>query len=323
MERYRLAAKATNDLVWDWDLVTDGIEWNEAFENRLGFNSDDLGTSGTWWFSRVHPEDADRVQVELDRCLAANSGRFECHYRFMRADGSYAHIFDRGFIMRNSENVPVRMVGAMQDNTERDAAFRQLSEQRTQLSTVFGQAMVGIMQVHADGAPMMVNSRFCEILGRSEFELRQRSIWDFTHPDDLEWNKPLYERALATGEAMQIEKRYHRADGSSIWCEVSVSFVRNAEGRVESSIIVAQDISARKEAEAALAEQSSLLQNVVDSVADLIFVKDLEGNFILANRALTEGCGDVLGLKTTDLFDAALTQPMRKRIATLSKLASR
>ena len=41
MERYRLAAKATNDLVWDWDLVTDGIEWNEAFENRLGFNSDD------------------------------------------------------------------------------------------------------------------------------------------------------------------------------------------------------------------------------------------------------------------------------------------
>ena len=307
MERYRLAARATNDLVWDWDLVTDGIEWNEAFENRLGFTSDDLGSSGAWWFSRVHPDDAEHVQAELDSCLAGSSGRFECEYRFMRADGDYAHIYDRGFIMRDAEDVPIRMVGAMQDNTERDAAFRQLSEHRTQLSTVFGQAMVGIMHVHADGTPIMVNSRFCEILGRSETELRECRDWDFTHPDDAEWNKPLYERARAAGEAYQVEKRYLRPDGTCVWCEVSVSFVRNAEGYVESSIAVAQDISTRKEAEAALAEQSSLLQNVVDSVADLIFVKDLEGNFILANRALTEGCGDVIGSKTTDFFDADLT----------------
>ena len=307
MERYRLAARATNDLVWDWDLVTDGIEWNEAFGNRLGYTGDDLGTSGAWWFSRVHPDDAERVQGELDSCIAGRTSRFECEYRFLTADGAYAHIYDRGFIIRDASNVPIRMVGAMQDNTERDASFRQLRDHRTQLSTVFGQAMVGIMHVDADGTPIMVNSRFCEILGRKEGELRGCRVWDFTHPEDAEWNRSLYDRARITGEAYQIEKRYLRPDGSCVWCEVSVSFVKNAEGRVETSIAVAQDISTRKEAEAALAEQSSLLQNVVDSVADLIFVKDLHGNFILANRALTEGCGNIVGSKTTDLFSADLT----------------
>ncbi|QNP44561.1 PAS domain S-box protein (plasmid) [Sphingomonas daechungensis] len=153
----------------------------------------------------------------------------------------------------------------------------------------------------------MVNSRFCEILGRHETEVRECRVWDFTHPDDADWTKSLYERARMAGEAYQIEKRYLRPDGTCVWCEVSVSFVKDADGGVETSIAVAQDITTRKKAEAALAEQSSLLQNVVDSVADLIFVKDLEGNFILANRALIEGCGDIVGWKTTDLFDADLT----------------
>jgi PAS domain S-box-containing protein len=114
-ERYRLAAKATRDLVWDWDLVTDGIEWNEAFENRLGFTRDDLGSSGAWWFSRVHPDDAKRVRLELDHCLIERSGRFESESRFMSADGNYAPIYDRGFVIRDAEDVPIRMVGAMQD----------------------------------------------------------------------------------------------------------------------------------------------------------------------------------------------------------------
>jgi diguanylate cyclase (GGDEF)-like protein/PAS domain S-box-containing protein len=161
--------------------------------------------------------------------------------------------------------------------------------------------------VRADRELMIVNGRFCEILGRTEEELRHCRFADFTHPDDLALNERLFDRAKAAGSGFHMEKRYVRPDGTSVWCEVSVSFVRDAEGVVQSWIVVAQDISSRKAAEGALAEQSSLLQNVVDSVADLIFVKDLSGRFILANRALTDGCGDLIGGRTPDYFDDDLT----------------
>jgi diguanylate cyclase (GGDEF)-like protein/PAS domain S-box-containing protein len=78
--------------------------------------------------------------------------------------------------------------------------------------------------------------------------------------------------------------------------------VRNTAGAVDSSIVVAQDISARKAAQAEAAEKTSLLQDVIDGVDDLIFVKDRTGTLMLANRALEEGCGQPLGSRTTDHF---------------------
>ena len=105
-----------------------------------------------------------------------------------------------------------------------------------------------------------------------------------------------------------MEKRYVRPDGSAVWCDIHVSFVRAGDGSVDSAIIVVEDITARREAEQALASQTSLLQNVIDSVADLIFVKDRRGRFILANRALDEGCGELVGRGTADVFREELVE---------------
>lgn len=306
-ERYRLAITATNDLFWDWDLVTDEIEWIGAPESRLGYRGQQLGATGNWWATRIHPQDVERVKADLSLFLAGSIDRFECEYRFMRADGTYAPIYDRGYIMRNSAHQPVRMVGAMQDNSERAAVLSQIEEQRSQLSTVFGQATVGIMQRHEDGQLIMVNDRFCEILGRTEEELSSLRFEDFTHPDDLNENQELFEKARIAGTGFRMEKRYLRPDGTVIWCEVSVSFARNAAGEIQSSIVIAQDINSRKVAEATLAEQSSLIQNVIDSVADFIFVKDAAGKFILANRAFTTSCGEMLGRTADDLVVAGTT----------------
>jgi diguanylate cyclase (GGDEF)-like protein/PAS domain S-box-containing protein len=306
-ERYRLAARATNDLIWDWDLRAGTIQWNEALEFRLGYEPGDLGTTAEWWLNRIHPEDVIRVSREVHDALDGQSGHFACEYRFLKCDGSYADIFDRGYVIRDEDGCAVRMVGAMQDNTERNRALAKILNQQAQLETVFGQAMVGIMHTGADRKVLMVNARYCDILGRTEEQLTESNIAEFTHPDDVPWNVPLLEQHWSSGEPFQIEKRYLRPDGSMVWCEVSVSFVRDSRGVPTSSIVVAQDITARKAAEAQAAEKSSLLQNVIDGVADLIFVKDLSGKFILANRALNEGCGPLVGARTTDLLPEDLT----------------
>ena len=290
-ERYRLAASATNDLIWDWVPQTDEVRCNQGDEERFGYLEEELGRDRGWWTERIHEDDRPKLLAQLRECFDGATDRFAVEYRFRQADGTYADVFERGSVVRDGQGRAVRMVGAMQDITLRNKALNRVSEQKSQLSTVFGQAMVGIMHTRANGQVLMVNERFCEILGRSEEELRSTDALSWTHPDDLARTKELAQEHFISGERYQFEKRYRRPDGSFIWCAVSVSFILPADGGEKSVIIVAQDISARKAAEEELARQSSLLQNVIDSVTDLIFVKDRDGRFVLTNRAMDQGCG--------------------------------
>ena len=116
-ERYRTVARATSDAVWDLDLVTDDITWNESFTNLFGFAKDELRPALGWWAEQVHPEDRARVMASLESAIEGGASSWEDEYRFRRANRSYAVVHDRGVILRNAHGKPVRAVGAMVDIT--------------------------------------------------------------------------------------------------------------------------------------------------------------------------------------------------------------
>jgi len=305
-ERYRLAARATNDLIWDWDLATDSVQWATSRISFFGYEPAQFGDDIHWWSGNIHPDDREQATAAIYGAIESGAEQFAVEYRFRRADGSYADVFDRGYLMRDRDGAPVRMVGAMQDLSRQKQATEALAERERQLATVFGQAMVGILHCRLDGTILMANGRFCEILGRSEEALKALTFRDLTHPDDLGANVELFRDHAESGEPFQIEKRYLRPDGSTVWCAVHVSYVAGADGP-ETCIVVAEDVTARRTAELELANSRMLLQNVIDSVSDLIFVKDKEGRFVLSNRALDEACGNMIGQRTTDFFQHELT----------------
>ncbi len=128
-ERYRLASRATNDAIWDWDLVNGRLHWNES--HRELFGHDFLDVSLSDWSDNVHPDDRDRVVGSLHEAIESGAQRWSADYRFRRADGSYAEVFDRGFVARDAAAKPVRLIGAMQDLTGRrqaEAELRRLAE---------------------------------------------------------------------------------------------------------------------------------------------------------------------------------------------------
>lgn len=132
-ERYRIAARATNDLIWDHDLLTDQIHWNDADERRFGYSTDELGTNGAWWRQHIHPADRDRVVKALEAITNSSSDQFAEEYRFRRRTGGYADVHDRGYILRDAEGRPVRLVGAMQDITDRKRAAAALMDSQERL----------------------------------------------------------------------------------------------------------------------------------------------------------------------------------------------
>nr|WP_237050576.1 EAL domain-containing protein [Microvirga ossetica] len=161
--------------------------------------------------------------------------------------------------------------------------------------------MVGIIHRDLNGRVLMVNDRFCELVGRSSDELHHLAMEDITHPEDAPGNAQLLAQHLPSGTPFQIEKRYVRPDGSLIWCAVNMSFVRDEAAHVVSMIAIAQDINDRKLAEDKAWASHNLLQSVIDSVQDLIFVKDREGRYVLMNRYAAEGCGVQEGQRDYDL----------------------
>ncbi|MFT3785040.1 MAG: PAS domain S-box protein [Tepidisphaeraceae bacterium] len=123
-ERYRLATNATNNAIWDWGLATDAVVWNEAAGTLFGHHH--VETSGRWWADQIHPEDRDRVLRGVQAVIDdPKQQRWQDEYRFRRGDGTYADVFDHGAVLRDSTGRGVRMIGAMQDLSERKESERE------------------------------------------------------------------------------------------------------------------------------------------------------------------------------------------------------
>jgi|SRR5579884_261710 diguanylate cyclase (GGDEF)-like protein/PAS domain S-box-containing protein len=124
-ERFELVARATSDIVWDWDLVTDERWWNENMTTLLGYDRATLARGGAFW--GIHPDDRVRVRCGLDAALASGVTTWSDEYRFRHRDGRYLDIYDRACVMRNERGEPVRMIGVMMDITERKRVMAELN----------------------------------------------------------------------------------------------------------------------------------------------------------------------------------------------------
>ncbi|MDC4205262.1 MAG: PAS domain S-box protein [Candidatus Manganitrophus sp.] len=140
-ERFHLIARATNDVIWDWDLATNNLWWNESFKIIFGYTTGEIESGIESWTTRIHPEDKERVLAGTHAIIEHGGQFWSAEYRFRRADGSYANILDRGYVVHVQDGKPVRMIGAMIDITERKRAEDALTEYAKRLRSLSGQLL--------------------------------------------------------------------------------------------------------------------------------------------------------------------------------------
>ena len=123
-QRFQLAATATNEVIWDWDLVTQAVWRNPNFATAFGH--DEVPSDLAAWTEFIHPDDVGRVTASMYDMIQSRGVFWTQEYRFRHADGHYAVVYDRGYVIQNSAGQPVRMVGVMQDITRRKQAEQEL-----------------------------------------------------------------------------------------------------------------------------------------------------------------------------------------------------
>ncbi len=126
LERFELASRATNDVVWEWDLRANTIWWSEGLASVLGYPNGEISTSADWWRERVHPDELERVSEGANAAVREGRSRWHETYRFRNAAGDYLEVDDRGFLVLDDSGTARRMVGAMTDVSARRRAEREV-----------------------------------------------------------------------------------------------------------------------------------------------------------------------------------------------------
>ncbi len=120
-QSYDLVALATNDAIWDWDInINIVVRTGKGLKILFGYEPFEADLDADFWMKRVHPDDKPKVLQKQQVFLNNHTAQYwEDEYRFLRKDGEYSYVFDRGYILRNEEGKAIRMIGATRDITER------------------------------------------------------------------------------------------------------------------------------------------------------------------------------------------------------------
>jgi PAS domain S-box-containing protein len=140
-ERFSLIAKATNDAVWDWDMVNDRNWGNEIFYWYYGTQPEDPSSYDTF-ITRVHPDDRKRIQEKLKRAIDKKEDVILDEFRFRLPDGTYHYFYDRAYIIYDNEGKPLRMLGSMMDVSEKHFLEQEILDQRIQAQKMITRAML-------------------------------------------------------------------------------------------------------------------------------------------------------------------------------------
>ncbi len=198
--------------------------------------------------------------------------------------------------------------GFFQDITQRKQAEIALQNSEQKLKTIIDTANIGITLSDIEGNYYMFNEWWAEYLGYSIIELMRKSNIELTYQDDLEKTLENFNKVKSKEiDKYRFEKRYLRKDGNIVWCDVSVAPVFDENDNILYLVSMINDVNERKLAEEKIRQTTIQLRQIIDLVPSFIFAKDVDGRYLIINKALSDLLGfepnQIIGKKDSEFLD--------------------
>ncbi len=225
-EGFVVLSNATNDAIWDCNLDSRTMWWNDTYQELFGRRRSDEG-SPDWWIERIHPEDRDRVVAGLESALAGTGNHWLAEYRFRLANGTYGIIRDRTFIARRADGSPRRLISAKSDLSEQRRVEAELRDTASILQSFYDSVptCVGVLEMlDADFEVLHANPASCVILRVSPDEARGCRLGVQGMPPEIlrEWRER-YRESSEKGAPVRFE---YFSPASRRWFGATISAVK-------------------------------------------------------------------------------------------------
>ncbi|MBD2356534.1 PAS domain S-box protein [Tolypothrix sp. FACHB-123] len=307
-ERLKLALEAAHAGSWDWDMVTNQTIWTPYHEIIFGYQPGTPNRSYQDWADRVHPEDWEHIQACMQKAIA-NRQNYICEYRIILPDNQIRWVNSRGSFYYNLRGQAIRMVGVVDDITERKLAESVLRQAREELEIRVAQRTAELSQEKqafralADNAPDIIarfDANLChlyvnrvieaetglpahEFIGKTNEELgmpaAQVAIWNAT-----------LTKVFTTRQPEEIEFEFPSPNGVKYYQSRCVpEFDQN--GNVASVLTIARNITKHKQAELALRQSEAKYRCIVETAIEGVWAVDAEGKTTLVNQQMASMLG--------------------------------
>jgi PAS domain S-box-containing protein len=278
---------------WRIDLENDRVHWSR--EMFLIHGMDPTGPPPTIdeLNAAFHPGDYEVVMATSSVALAENRP-YSATFRIVRPNGEIRYLETVGRGVRDGAGRLIGKVGSAQDVTERTHAEQAL--QRTQDLLIESQrvAKLGSWEVDVSTGRIAYSEQTLEVLGRETTVTSEPTLdafWASADPADRRRMMRYYRWAVMDAREVDYDMPVRRADGKRAVLRVLAKPVVGPDGKVERLVGCIQDVTEQREAARLIATQKAFLRQVIDTNPNLIFVKDAEGRFVLANEAVAEVYG--------------------------------
>jgi photoactive yellow protein len=339
-ERLELAKQAAEQGIWDWNMVSGGLDWSPEIFTLFGLRPEVHRPSFAAWEAALHPHDRVSARFCIEEAVRDHT-LLDSEHRVVHADGQVRWIRVIGRAAYDDVGRPLRMTGICVDVTERHAlqekirqwtaelentvairtaeltnaqtrtsqALERMTASELRFRTIFEQAPLGIAMIDSrTGQIQELNERFAEITGRTRDEMVSIDWMSITHPDDAQADLQNMAR-LDSGQisGFQMDKRYLRPDGSSIWISMTIAPVAVEAGESPRHLCMIEDITDRKEAE-------DRIRSITDAAQDAIIMMGPRGTVTYWNPAAES----ILGYSAEEAIGMSLHEqlaPERYRAA--------
>ncbi|MEH1944875.1 MAG: PAS domain-containing protein [Nostoc sp.] len=247
--RLKLAYKATQSGVWDWDIIRNSAHVSEEYCNLFGFDPTTEEVSFEQWLSRLHPDDRNFANEIVSRTIQQQQEYYETDYRILHPDG-IRWLAARAKVFYDAAGNAVRMLGNVQDITDRkqvEEALRQSEERYRCLAELIPQL---VWTANTEGALLDANQRWLEYTGLTPEQAHTVGWKEVVHPEDVLILAQKWSEAVEQGTSYQAEGRMRRSDGVYRWHLHQAIPQKDKQGQIVKWFGSATDIEAQKQLEA-------------------------------------------------------------------------
>ncbi len=275
---------------WEWDLDTDVLLWSDNMFRLLGVEPGSVAPTPEYVIGRVHPDDRDRVEREVEAARLDGSLPGPV-YRTIWPDGTVHFLRSFPAVADEHEGRPRRLVGAVQDVTTLSESQQHTAESLTLMETLQQAAPVGFAFVDRDCRIVRINEKLAEVNGAPPHEHIGRTIAEMV-PDVWAQMEHVYRRVLETGEPatnIEVERQTHGEPGFQYW--LASYYPVRVGGDVLGLGVIVTDVTERQEAEHFRAA-------VMDTMVEGLYALDDQGRLTFMNSAASK----LLGWSEEELF---------------------
>ncbi len=282
-ERFLLAAKATNNAMWDWDMTTNQLWVNDVFKDMLGLTTADEPFTTAKFIEYVHPDDRALLKRILHNALKKRITNAEGDFRLRTPDGNYVIIHDRAYFIYDENNWGVRVLGAFQDVTEKREADQKIKSEKA-LSDSIINSLPGIFYVVDEtGKLLRWNENLCRVTEFSNEELGNFNIKNLLQEDRIEEIKTKAIDVMK-GELGNIETIITTKSGEKYTYQLTGTYINYDD--TKSLMGIGIDVSERSRIQLQLLKSEEKYRLLIEQASDGIFISDEEGKFTSVNTSM-------------------------------------